>query len=407
MSMRTAVLIAFGFAVLGAACGSNNNSDGDTDAPSGDAGDTGDTGDADDSDGGPTVGAACMVATPPAGCGATCDGATPCMPGLYCTGEGTCTADCSAEVLCPTDYECTADGQCVQDCPSVTFSPTRTIPHVELLIDQSGSMNANFMGVTRWAAVREALVGAAGVVTELQGSVVFGATLYTSYDGAAPCPSLTSHARALNNLDGIRTLFDDNTWADETPTGESLSAVAANFPAPPDGAPRVIVVATDGEPDTCAQPNPNPTPAAQQSSIDAAAAAYAAGISVFILSVGSDVSDAHLQQVANAGVGQPVATGTAPFYKANNQAQLAAAFDTIIGGVVSCQLTLDGEISVDQGPSGTVTLGGTTLAYGTDWVVVNGTTIELVGDACTRMQSEPGISLTAEFPCGAVVGRQR
>lgn len=401
--MRSAVSIAFGFAVLGAACGSNiNSSDGDTDGPAGDAGDTGD---ADDSDGNPIVGAACMVATPPAGCGATCDVATPCMPGLYCTGEGTCTADCSAEVLCPADYDCSATGQCIQDCPSVTFSPTRTIPHVELLIDQSGSMDANFMGVTRWAAVREALVGNAGVVTQLQSSVVFGATLYTSYDGAAPCPNLSSHARALNNLDGIRTLFDSNTWEDETPTGESLAAVAANFPVPPDGAPRVIVVATDGEPDTCAQPNPNPTAASQQASVDAAAAAFAAGIQVFILSVGADVSDGHLQQVANAGVGQPVTTGTAPFYKANNQAQLAAAFDSIIGGVVSCQLTLDGEISVDAGQDGTVTLGGTILIYGTDWTIVNGTTIELVGDACTRLQSEPGISLTAEFPCGAVVGR--
>jgi len=403
MAMRRAVPLAFGLTLLGAACGSNNNNDGDTDAPVVDANDTSD--DADDSDGGPTVGAACLGSTPPAGCGAACDVATPCMPGLYCTSEGTCTADCSAEVMCPSDFDCSSTGQCVQDCPSVTFSPTRTIPHVELLIDQSGSMNANFMGLTRWAAVREALVGNAGVVTSLQSSVVFGATLYTSFDGAAPCPNLSSHARALNNLDGIRTLFDSNTWEDETPTGESIAAVAANFPAPPDGAPRVIVVATDGEPDTCAQPNPNPTPAAQQASIDAAAAAYSAGIQVFILSVGADVSDAHLQQVANAGVGQPVTTGTAPFYKANNQAQLAAAFDTIIGGVVSCQLTLDGEVSVDAGQDGTVTLGGTILTYGTDWVLVNGTTIELVGNACTRLQTEPGIALTAEFPCGAIVGR--
>lgn len=401
--MRSAVSIALGFAVLGAACGSNNNNDGDTDAPAGDAGDTGDAGDADDSDGGPTVGAACMVATPPAGCGATCDDATPCMPGLYCTSEGTCTADCSAEVMCPTDFDCSATGQCVQDCPSVTFSPTRTIPHVELLIDQSGSMDQNFMGVRRWDAVREALVGTNGVVSQLQSSVVFGATLYTG--NPTTCPALTSHPRAINNLDGIRTLLDDNTWENETPTGESLAAVATAFPAPPDGAPRVIVVATDGEPDTCAQPNPNPTPAAQQATIDAASAAFAAGIQVFILSVGADVSNSHLQQVANAGVGQPITTGTAPFYRANNQAELSAAFDTIIGGVVSCQLTLDGEVSVDAGQDGTVTLGGTTLAYGTDWVLVNGTTIELVGDACTRLQTEPGIALTAEFPCGAIVGR--
>ncbi|MFN0246996.1 MAG: vWA domain-containing protein [Kofleriaceae bacterium] len=343
------------------------------------------------------------MSAPPAECGAACDGATPCSSGFYCTTDGFCTADCSDDVACPNGYECSAEGRCALDCPSVMFTPTRVTPHVELLIDQSGSMNANFNGKTRWAAVRDALVATGGVVEQLESSVVFGATLYTSFDGTAPCPALTSHARAAGNLAGIRTLLDGNTWADETPTGESLAAVAANFPAPADGSPRVIDVATDGEPDTCAVPNPNPTAAAQQASINAAAAAYAAGIQVFILSVGNQVSDAHLQEVANAGVGRPVTTGTAPFYKANNQSELTAAFDAIIGGVVSCELTLDGQITPDAGPRGDVRLGGVQLIYPTDWEIVDANTIRLLGSACTALQTQPNAQLSAEFPCGSVI----
>ena len=297
---------------------------------------------------------------------------------------------------------CGLDGRCTLDCPSVAFTPTRVTPHVELLIDQSGSMNEDFMGKTRWAAVRDALVGTGGVVEQLESSVVFGATLYTSFDGAAPCPALTSHARSLGNLAGIRTLFDSNTWQDETPTGEALSAVASTFAPPTDGAPRIIVVATDGEPDTCATPNPNPTPAAQQATVTAATNAYASGIQVFILSVGNQVSDAHLQQVANAGVGQPTTTGTAPFFRANNQAQLTGAFDQIISGAISCELRLDGRITPDAGPTGDVRLGGTPLTYPTDWEIVGDDTIRLLGAACDRLKTEAA-QLTAEFPCGSVI----
>jgi hypothetical protein len=285
----------------------------------------------------------------------------------------------------------------------VQFTPTRIKPHVELLIDQSGSMNENFMGKTRWAAMRDALVGTGGVVETLESSVVFGATLYTSRDGAAPCPRLTAVNRSLDNLAGIRTMIDSNTWDDETPTGESLAAVASTFPAPSDGAPRVIVVVTDGEPDTCAQPNPNPTAASQAATVNAATAAYNSGISVYILSVGADVSDAHLQKVANAGVGQNVDTGTAPFYKANNQAQLTSAVQTIISGAISCDLDLDGQILPDAGPTGDVRLNGTQLTYPTEWEIVDDNTIRILGAACTQLKNGSNPQLTASFPCGSVI----
>src|SRR5258707_665443 len=74
--------------------------------------------------------------------------------------------------------------------------------------------------------------------------------------------------------------------------------VLSDFDAP--GA-KIIVLATDGEPDTCEEPNPqNGGPAA----IAAASTAFSAGIHTYVLSVGGDVRSA--QQMANAGAGLPV-----------------------------------------------------------------------------------------------------
>src|SRR5262249_14102443 len=68
------------------------------------------------------------------------------------------------------------------NCPAVHFSPTPTTPSIEVLIDQSASMNSTFGAAgTRYAAVRQALVGTGtGVIAELQSKAYFGATLYTS-----------------------------------------------------------------------------------------------------------------------------------------------------------------------------------------------------------------------------------
>jgi len=75
---------------------------------------------------------------------------------------------------------------------------------------------------------------------------------------------------------------------DETPTGESIRELAKRLAAIEDDpeAPMAIVVATDGETDTCAEPNPrtvrrkrSPRPTA-----------FAMGISPYVISVGDQAS---------------------------------------------------------------------------------------------------------------------
>jgi hypothetical protein len=70
------------------------------------------------------------------------------------------------------------------------------------------------------------------------------------------------------------------------------------------------------------------------------------------------------------------------------------------GMMIGIDLTISGTVDPATAMNGTVTLNGKVLTYGTDWTVVNGTTIHLVGQACTDLQSSASPMVDASFPCG-------
>ncbi len=370
--------------------------------------------------GGSSLGDGPCVGDASTSCGEACQVDTDCDPGFYCGTDGTCTADCTpGGNQCPSGQFCDDRGHCVDgdagpqadafDCPSINVNLEPVTPTVVLLIDQSGSMTQAFGGTDRWTAVRNALVGTGGVVTDLQDKVRFGATLYTG-DGGVNCPQLTVEPADLNNHADILALLDGNDPAVETPTGESLDQVRADLVAnpPPPDSPPIIVIATDGEPDTCAVPNPQN---GQPEAIAAAQASYAAGIPVIMLGVGAGpgtASDDHLQDMANAGAGLAInGPPDAVFYRGDDPASLTAAFDAIINGVRNCQLDLDGNVDLSRADEGVVviTIDGvaTTLTFGVDWQMVDNDTLELLGQACTDFLEQDNVSLSAEFPCGTVI----
>src|SRR5688572_21933546 len=132
-------------------------------------------------------------------------------------------------------------------------------PTIVLLVDQSGSMTEDFGGTDRWQAIYDTLMDPDdGVIAPKQSAVRFGLTLYTSHDGSegGMCPILTEVPPALDNFDAMDDVFAPAEPDDETPTGESLAAVAATLDAFTEPGPKAIVLATDGEPDSCAEPNP-------------------------------------------------------------------------------------------------------------------------------------------------------
>ncbi len=289
------------------------------------------------------------------------------------------------------------------ECAEVHVTVTQVVPTMILLIDQSSSMTEDFGGTERWTAVYETLMDPDdGVVARLDERIRFGLALYSSENGSqgGVCPLLTEVAPTLGGFAEIDAVFGQAHPIDDTPTGESLAAVADQLAAFAEPGPKAIVLATDGEPDTCAQPDPQE---GQALSIAAAESAYAAGIATHVISVGAEVSQAHLQALANVGAGRAAdTTEPAPYYQALAPDELVAAFDAIVGDFVSCTFALEGEVEPAEACDGTVSIDGEPLDCGDEWRLIDASTIELLGDACERLKDGASHSVAATFPCGAV-----
>jgi hypothetical protein len=338
-----------------------------------------------------------------------------------------CTAECSDDHPCEAGQTCSADGTCVASavdagpghdafsplvdadrdatCASVEVTTTLTTPNVIVIIDQSGSMGMEQFpagsGVYRWDALLGALMTPGGIVQSLEGTVRWGMAFFRG--PAFGCPGVTTIPCALNNYANLDARYRMLSPGGGTPTGESINQVLATRDTLIDdpSQPTIFILATDGEPNTCA--NPDDTAGGEMYSVGAVQNAYDLGVHTYVISVGSDVDTRHLQDVANAGVGSTGAPD-APFWLANDTASLSSALSTIVGGVVSCNLTLAGTLDPSQACSGTVTLAGTELVCNdpNGWHAVDSTHIQLDGTACDMLLS--GVTpLRATFPCGVIL----
>jgi len=307
------------------------------------------------------------------------------------------------------------------------------------LVDQSGSMKDPFSpGENRWQAAHSAIN--AIVSDPLDDIVRFGLATYTSRNGNQnlPCPRLPTQIDFdLNNsstfgTDSIYPYSYPSADGEDTPTGDSINALVGLIQAdpPPNDGPTIIVLATDGLPDSCecADNYPDPIDTAgdfcesgpptdpKVEAVNAAAAAHApppvgAGIDVFALWVGdldddpNDPTRSHMQAVANAGIG-----GTGTVYVGDDPTSLSDAFQSIISDSISCDVQIDKPFDNDEKAcnEGDVRLNGTplTCVYGqpgmSDWQVQGNDVIRLLGGACDTFKSGSA-TFTAVFPCGAIV----
>jgi hypothetical protein len=283
---------------------------------------------------------------------------------------------------------------------------------VTLLIDQSGSMSEDFAGRSRWDALRDSLLAEpAGLITALQSQVQFGVALYsaTAEDGpvVGTCPMLTSVPAALNNRAGIAAIYESAEPIDETPTGDAITLAVQqlNLPAnfDPLANPHAIILATDGEPDRCEDPNPGSdadSALAKQEVVQAVTAAFTRGIRTYVISVGDDLSADHQLAVANAGVGHQAGQPDAPFWRAGDDQSLRMALTEIVGTQISCDVSINTSVQ-GNACAGTVTLQNAALACNdpNGWQLVDPTHIRLMGTACTRLNADPSAVLKVSFPC--------
>lgn len=378
-------------------------------------------------------------------CGVACTSDDQCAAGLNCGTNKTCTAACSASTPCPDGGTCTFNGKCVggagtggsasstaasfsngstgtesgstgSSCGDIVISFMPQTPTVFLLIDQSGSMDANFGGKTRWDALRDALMDpGTGVVKQLESKVRFALTLYSGEDNQ--CPDLTQVVPpSLNNYDAINQVYGPATWKNNTPTGESVSAITPALVAFNEPGPKIIILGTDGDPDTCADPNSNGTQPPKDVSLAAVKGAFQQGIQTFIIAVGDEVAAAHQQDMANAGVGLAFPapdpcdqvndpTHCAKTYEPSTQQALADAFNSIISGQKTCVFNLDGSVIAGKECEGVVTVNGMQIPCNdpNGWKLNGSNEIEFVGDTCALILSDPNAMISGHFPCGAAI----
>jgi hypothetical protein len=145
------------------------------------------------------------------------------------------------------------------------------------------------------------------------------------------CAAITSVSYAVDNAPAIGDIYDllsgdyvvGVKW--ETPTGHALNRVASALAAESvaDGGDKYIVLITDGNPNTCGTLDPQ---CGQDLVVKAVQDAYALGIRTLVFGLGDVLlpnggcdpslmpcGPVHLQDIANAGLGLPVASPP-PYY---------------------------------------------------------------------------------------------
>jgi hypothetical protein len=196
--------------------------------------------------------------------------------------------------------------------------------------------------------------------------------------------------------------------ADDTPTGESLLAAAERLKAFKEPGPKLIVLATDGEPDNCECPDygghvpekckaPGMPATVKDEVVATAKQIHGDDITVHIINVstpGEAALQKHLQDVAKAGGGN--------VYPGFSPGALTTAFEDIINGARPCKIDLNGETAKGKEESGTVTLDGKVLKLDdkNGWQVNSPSQIELLGNACETIKSGDH-DLAIQFPCEA------
>ena len=194
--------------------------------------------------------------------------------------------------------------------------------------DEGGSVCSGTAGCTdRWTAVKGAVVQVIASTADIHWGVELFPTPAGSLCSVSPTPQLPvghdSGAMAQAQLDA-------NSPAGNTPTAAAISAATAYLSALTDQSLRVIVLATDGEPN-CGVGQSSPTGNDLEATVAAITAAGRAGFLVYVLGAGPSVGD--LDTMAQAG-------GTARHYPATSPEQLSAAFSMISQVLTSCTFTL-------------------------------------------------------------------
>jgi hypothetical protein len=237
----------------------------------------------------------------------------------------------------------TEDANCGTSARTMTQVPADLL----LVLDRSGSMTSdiatdNLCDVTsgtcqeRWATMMAAMKT---VLAKAPASIHWGLKFFstpsvTTALGDTPMGCVVLPAAEVpigtGNANDIVGTIASTTPNYNTPTRAAIETATAYLSSLQDGRPKYILLATDGQPN-CAQGGEYATSPDLAATLQAIAAAYAAGIKVHVIGVGP--SAGNLDAMAEQG-------GTGNYYPALSPETLSAALDSIVGAVTSCVYTM-------------------------------------------------------------------
>lgn len=276
------------------------------------------------------------------------------------------------------------------DCPPRPLSLGAEAPAVMLVVDRSGSMNRVFRmptprypePATRFELVLENLVGPPrGLVGTYEDRVRFGAMTFAAT--STRCPDLRFVLPALGAREAVRDTLLAAPVSGSTPLAETIAetvALLAEEPDGPGGRP-VLVLTTDGEPTGCER-----GPA--RDAAEEVRRAFDAGLRTLVVSVGDEVGEAFLAEIADIGAGLPPGSGTR-FFRGTNWVDLGPAIEGAVGAAIACRAELPVDALDVPCEALPLELDGRPLRCGDPdgFRQAGGTTIELLGEACDQVQT--------------------
>lgn len=286
------------------------------------------------------------------------------------------------------------------ECEQVTESIEDLRPTVTLLVDQSRSMNQRFPNNgspnTRWSLIGDALFDPmTGVVRAYEDSVRFAIAFYTSHSGYAggECPLLSEVRAATKNYDALRALYVSLQPEGDTPTGDAITSVSEQILAAPGHSLQSMVLVTDGNPDTCLQPQPDN---GQPEAVAATEEAYSQGIDLYVLGISNDIAGQNVQQLANAGAGKPIdltwgvdAEAAQPFQATGTSGALTSQLGEILSRIPFCEVRFTRDVAESELDGAQVLVDGIALQHSSrnGYTLKDPRRLEIVGDACAAIKS--------------------
>jgi len=291
------------------------------------------------------------------------------------------------------------------NCGSQTSSTSHDPADVLLVLDRSGSMAwsmaedncycdaslgtlcSNTTNCTaRWTSLTSALNT---TLTSASG-IKWGLELFSSPGGGNCSVSNTVQVQiGANSAAAIQTQISGATPGGYTPTATAINVATAYLKGVNDTSNKVILLATDGEPNC--KGGGNNTNDDKQGTLTAIAAAKAAGFLVYVIGIGPSVGN--LNEFAAAG-------GTGTYYPATSPADLATALASISTAVATCTFTLSATppdvnnvaVYLDKNLVQKDAANGWSFGANSKTIVLNGTT-------CDKVKSGQGTTVQVLFGC--------